>query len=123
VEKLRRLTSGHRWSPLCETQSTPYSTSPAPAARGGRCPTTSRPGRRCTGTSAAGRGTARCCPVFPFGIGMKAANRRLPTAASKFVISAPRFLQFTLNHYKPARSYPRAYAPLFPVFLRVFHGN
>jgi hypothetical protein len=35
--------------------STPYCTSTAPAASGGRCPMTSRPGTACTGTSAPGR--------------------------------------------------------------------
>jgi hypothetical protein len=42
---------------------------------------------------------ARCRPVFPFGMGSKAANRSLPTTASDLVVSSPRFLPFTLNHY------------------------
>src|SRR5512135_2008307 len=46
------------------------------------------------------RGAARCCPVFPFGIGTKAVNRDPGITSSLPFISAPRFLHFTLNHYR-----------------------
>src|SRR6266436_1148140 len=44
-------------------------------------------------------GAARCRPVFPFGIGTKATNRRPLIAGTEVLISRPRFLHFTLNHY------------------------
>ena len=37
---------------------------------------------------------------FPFGIGTKAANRPDLFARALYLISRPRFLHFTLNHYK-----------------------
>src|SRR5438552_2622410 len=38
---------------------------------------------------------------FPFGIGTKAANRPHLFPCTLHLISQPRFLHFTLNHYKP----------------------
>src|SRR4051812_13912603 len=45
---------------------------------------------------------------FPFGIGTKAANRCRLIKRAVYLISRPRFLHFTLNHYskeKPAESH------------------
>src|SRR5512146_421183 len=50
------------------------------------------------------RGAARCRPVFPFGIGTKAVNRDPGIISSLPFIPAPRFLHFTLNHYKSSHS-------------------
>ena len=36
---------------------------------------------------------------FPFGIGTKAANRPHLFPCALYLISQPRFLHFTLNHY------------------------
>jgi hypothetical protein len=36
---------------------------------------------------------------FPFGIGTKAANRSYLFLCALYLISQPRFLHFTLNHY------------------------
>jgi hypothetical protein len=47
------------------------------------------------------RGAARCRPIFPIGIGTKAANRRLLIAGSVPFIPRSLFLHFTLNHYMP----------------------
>jgi len=38
---------------------------------------------------------------FPFGIGTKAANRFDLFLCTLYLISQPRFLHFTLNHYNP----------------------
>ena len=45
------------------------------------------------------RGAARCRPVFPFGIGTKAVNLCILIERTDYLISQPRFLHFTLNHY------------------------
>ena len=45
------------------------------------------------------KGAARCRPVFPFGIGTKAVNRAICVERSLYLISRPRFLHFTVNHY------------------------
>jgi hypothetical protein len=45
-------------------------------------------------------GAARCRPDFPIGIGTKAKNRAILNVGSVVLISQPRFLHFTLNHYK-----------------------
>jgi hypothetical protein len=46
------------------------------------------------------RGAARCRPVFPFGIGTKAANRTIEIRRSLYLISRTQFLHFTVNHYR-----------------------
>ena len=45
------------------------------------------------------RRAARCRPVFPFGIGTKAVNLCILIKRTDYLISKPRFLHFTLNHY------------------------
>jgi hypothetical protein len=45
------------------------------------------------------RRAARCRPVFTFGIGTNAINRRFLIKRTDYLISQPRFLHFTLNHY------------------------
>ena len=42
---------------------------------------------------------------FPFGIGTKAANRPNLFPCTLCLISQPRFLHFTLNHYKFIKSH------------------
>ena len=46
------------------------------------------------------RRAARRRPVFPFGIGTKAINRNMLNTSSVPFISQPRFVHFTLNHYR-----------------------
>src|SRR5690348_10661994 len=41
---------------------------------------------------------------FPFGIGTKAANRPHLFPCALYLISRPRFLHFTLNHYTSTRT-------------------
>jgi hypothetical protein len=45
------------------------------------------------------RRAARCRPVFTFGIGTKAVNRRTLIRRTDYLIFRPWFLHFTLNHY------------------------
>jgi len=59
---------------------------------------------------------------FPFGIGTKAANRCYLAKRSVYLISGPRFLHFTLNHYT---SLPADFAaePAKGLRLRTLDGN
>ena len=57
-----------------------------------------RPERRPGGQDEGGRHDAALS--FPFGIGTDAANRPDLFRSAVYLISQPRFLHFTLNHYK-----------------------
>jgi len=46
------------------------------------------------------KGTARCRPIFPFGIGTKAANRLDIHQFSLLLISRHQVLYFTVNQYR-----------------------
>ena len=53
---------------------------------------------------------------FPFGIGIKAANRPNLILCTLYLISQPRFLHFTLNHYTSCRLII-CYVPFFARFF------
>jgi hypothetical protein len=59
-----------------------------------------RPERRPKGQDRRGRHDAALSS--PFGIGRKAANRGHRIRRTLYLISQPRFLHFTLNHYTTA---------------------
>ena len=50
---------------------------------------------------------------FPFGIGTRAANRPIRIKCTVYLISRPRFLHFTVNHYSDLADTERDWATLW----------